>query len=321
MTAAVPNPATQPRRYTLSRRHALIGGACLCCLPAAARATDGKIVEVAPGIFMRRGVDEDATAANLDAIANIGFVVGRDSVLVTESGGSLADGQWLRQAIKAATDKPIRYVVLTHVHPDHFFGAGAFTPDDPVFIGHAKLKAALELRGDFYRQRLVDILGAERTGPVVLPTRVIEDTGEIDLGDRVVTLKAHGPAHTLCDLSMIDRASGLLLPSDLLFVKRVPSIDGSLLGWLKELSALKAMGAAKAVPGHGPLVVDLATAAGDLERYLTALRDGVRAEIAANGSIENAVKTVGQAERGHWLLFEDYHARNVIAAYKELEWE
>ena len=88
MTAAVPNPAIQPRRYTLSRRHALIGGACLCCLPAAARATDGKIVEVAPGVFMRRGVDEDATAANLDAIANIGFIVGRDSVLVTERGAA-----------------------------------------------------------------------------------------------------------------------------------------------------------------------------------------------------------------------------------------
>ena len=321
MTAAVPNPAIQPSRFTLSRRHALIGGACLCCLPAGARAMDGKIVEVAPGVFMRRGVDEDATAANLDAIANIGFIVGRDGVLVTESGGSLADGQWLRQAIKAATAKPIRYVVLTHVHPDHFFGAGAFTPDDPVFIGHAKLKDALELRGDFYRQRLVEILGEERTGPVILPTRVIEDTGEIDLGDRVITLKAHGPAHTLCDLSMIDRASGLLLPADLLFVKRIPSVDGSLLGWLKELSALKAMGAAKAVPGHGPLVVDLAGAVADLERYLIALRDGVRAEIAANGAIENAVKTVGQAERSHWLLFEDYHARNVIAAYKELEWE
>ncbi|HEX4571089.1 MAG TPA: MBL fold metallo-hydrolase, partial [Dongiaceae bacterium] len=185
MTTAVPNPATRPSRYALSRRHALIGGACLCCLPAVAGAMDGRIVEVAPGVFMRRGVDEDATAANLDAIANIGFIVGRDSVLVTESGGSLADGQWLRQAIKATTAKPIRYVVLTHVHPDHFFGAGAFTPDDPVFIGHAKLKDALELRGDFYRQRLVDILGAERTGPVVLPTRVIEEKGEIDLGDRV----------------------------------------------------------------------------------------------------------------------------------------
>jgi len=134
-------------------------------------------------------------------------------------------------------------------------------------------------------------------------------------------LKAHGPAHTLCDLSMVDKESGLLLPADLLFVKRIPSLDGSLLGWLKELAALKAMGAVKAVPGHGPLLVDFADATADLERYLTVLRDGVRAEIAANGSIENAVRTVGQSERGRWLLFQDYHARNVIAAYKELEWE
>lgn len=312
------------RRFTLSRR-ALIGGACLCCLPAGAKgavqATEAKLVEVAPGLFMRRGLDEDATAGNLDAIANIGFIVGRDSVLVTESGGSLADGEWLRRQIKAATGKPIRYVVLSHVHPDHFFGAGAFAQDQPIFIGHAKLAAALAARGDFYRQRLVEMIGAERTGPVVPPTRVVENMSEIDLGGRIVALKAHGPAHTLCDLSMMDKESGLLLPADLLFVKRIPSLDGSLPGWLKELAALRAMGAAKAVPGHGPLLVDFADAAADLERYLTVLRDGVRAEIAANGSIENAVRTVGQSERGRWLLFQDYHARNVIAAYKELEWE
>jgi quinoprotein relay system zinc metallohydrolase 2 len=314
-------PAEGRWRPGLSRRRALIGGACLCCLPAGARAAAARIEQVAPGVYMRRGVDEDATAANLDAIANVGFIVGRDGVLVTESGGSLAEGQWLRRAIRATTDKPIRHVVLSHVHPDHVFGAGAFAPDDPVFIGHARLKEALELRGAYYRQRLAAVIGAERAGPVVQPTRLVADGGEIDLGDRVVALRAHGPAHTVCDLSMLDGASGLLLPADLLFVKRIPSLDGSLLGWLKELAALRGLGAAKAVPGHGPLLVDFAAAAAELARYLTVLRDGVRAEIAGNGSIEAAVKTVGQGERGRWLLFEDYHARNVIAAYKELEWE
>lgn len=312
------------RGTDFSRRDALLasfGGACLCCLPTLGRADAFAIQEIAPNLFMRRGVDQDASAQNRDAIANIGFIVGKDAVLVTDSGGSLADGRWLRQQIKAKTDKPIRYVVISHVHPDHAFGAGAFHEDNPTFIGHAKLREALEQRGEFYKKGLGDIIGADQVGPVVMPTKVVADTDSIDLGDRPITFKAHGPAHTTCDLSMVDKQTGLLLPADLLFVHRVPSLDGSLLGWLKELDVLKAMGETKAVPGHGPVTVDFTSASAALRTYLVALRDGVRAEIKADGSIEAAVKTVGKSETSNWALFDDYNGRNVTEAYKELEWE
>ena len=307
-----------------TRRDALLagfGGLCLCCLPTLARADQFELEEVAPGMFIRAGIDQDATAQNLDAIANVGFIVGKDAVLVTDSGGSLADGQWLRKAIKSKTDKPIRYVVLSHVHPDHAFGAGAFAEDRPIYIGHAKLPEALAARGAFYRKGLADIIGADKVGPVVMPTHTVVDADQVDLGDRVVTFKAHGPAHTNCDLAMRDEASGILLPADLLFVTRVPSLDGNLAGWLKELDALEAEGATKAVPGHGAVLVDLKPAVAALRSYLTTLRDGVRAEIKSNGSIETAIKTVGQSERTKWALFADYHGRNVTEAYKELEWE
>ena len=307
-----------------TRREALLagfGGFCLCCTPTLGHAADATIQEVVPGIFMRRGVDQDATSSNRDAIANIGFIVGKDSVLVTDSGGSLADGQWLRAQIKAKTGKPIGHVVISHVHPDHAFGAGAFMEDKPVFIGHAKLPEALRQRGEFYKKGLADIIGADKVGPIVMPTKTIADRETIDLGDRPISFKAHGPAHTSCDLSMLDAKSGTLLPADLLFVKRVPSLDGSLLGWLKELDVLAGMNAATAVPGHGPVTVRFADAAQALRVYLTALRDGVRAEIKSNGSIESAVKTVAQSEASKWTLFADYNGRNVTQAYKELEWE
>ena len=99
---------------------------------------------------------------NGDAIANIGFIVGEKSVLVTESGGSLADGEWLRAEIGKRTSKPVSHVVLTHVHPDHCFGAQAFAQDKPVFVGHHALRSALDSRGDFYRMRLVEILGGRQ---------------------------------------------------------------------------------------------------------------------------------------------------------------
>lgn len=277
--------------------------------------------EVSRGVFMRRGLDVDAAKGNADAIANIGFIVGKESVLVTDSGGSLADGRWLRDQIRKTTDKPVRHVVLTHVHPDHAFGACAFVDDKPEFIGHAKLKAALQARGEFYRQKLAEVLGAENVGPVVMPTREIgKDGGEIDLGDRTLSFHAHGIAHTDCDLSMMDREAGLLFPADLVFVERAPSLDGSLLGWLKELDVLDGMKARTIVPGHGPLSI-APDGVAPLRRYLTALRDGARAAIKDGKAIDAAIKTVAAEERTKWQLFDDYNARNVTQAYKELEWE
>ena len=179
-----------------------------------------------------------------------------EAVLVTDAGGSLADGRWLRAIIREKTRKPIKYVVLSHVHPDHALGAAAFLADAPAFVGHARLGPALAARGEFYRKRLVEILGEPNVGPVVTPTRIVAERDEIDLGGRVVRFRAHGPAHTTSDLSMLDQESGLFLPADLLFVGRCPSLDGSLAGWIAELGALQAEGFGKATPGHGPLTVD-----------------------------------------------------------------
>jgi quinoprotein relay system zinc metallohydrolase 2 len=324
MTASAVDPweSAVAGRTPVSRRGALFGGLCLCCLPTLGRAAETFTMdEVGPGIFVRKGLIADATAENADAIANVGFIVGKTGVLVTESGGSLADGQWLRAEIGKRTQKPITHVVLTHVHPDHVFGAGAFAQDKPVFIGHAKLTEALSARGEFYRKRLIDLLGEDRTGPVVYPTLSVADTAEIDLGDRRLTFTAHGVAHTTSDLSMIDSGSGLLFPADLLFVNRIPSLDGSLRGWLKEAERLKGMGATRAVPGHGPVAVDLAPALADLTGYLTALRDGTRAAIAKDVPIEKAVSSVAADQRDKWALFDTYNGRNVTVAYQELEWE
>jgi quinoprotein relay system zinc metallohydrolase 2 len=311
----------------LSRRDVLFG-VCACCFAgltrAAANAPTGQTFatdEVAAGIHIRRGVDEDATAANDDAIANIGFITGRDAVAVMDPGGSLVDGQRLRATIRKVTSLPIRYVVMSHVHPDHIFGAGAFTEDKPQFVGHALLPNALAQRGEYYRSHLDQILGPGRAGPVVTPTMLVKDRSQIDLGGRVLEVTAHGHAHTDSDLSVLDRQTGTLLLSDLLFVRRVPSLDGSLKGWLAELAKLRSTGARRAVPGHGPTGVDWPSASRDLERYLGTLQRETREAIAKGVDIDQATKTVALSERDKWTLFDDYNGHNVTRAYKELEWD
>jgi quinoprotein relay system zinc metallohydrolase 2 len=310
----------------LSRRDAVFGGLCLCCASSlaytATRSKAGFVTdEIAPGIHIRRGPHEDASSANLGAIANIGFIVGRESVAVVDPGGSLKDGEHLRTTIRRVTKLPIRHVIMTHVHPDHIFGAGAFQQDQPQFIGHAGLPRALSQRGEYYQTRLAEILGKENVGPVIVPDRLVENDLQIDLGARVVKLHAHSLAHTDCDLSVLDEQTQTLLAGDLLFVQRVPSLDGSLRGWLEELLRLREVKARRAVPGHGPAAVDWPSASAPLERYLGVLLRETREAVSNGIEIEAAVRTVGRSERDQWTLFDEYHGRNVIQAFKELEWE
>jgi glyoxylase-like metal-dependent hydrolase (beta-lactamase superfamily II) len=86
-----------------------------------------------------------------------------------------------RAAIAATTNLPIKFMVMSHVHPDHVFGASAFLADNPVFVGHARLKEALGQRGEYYRGKLTELLGPEATGTVVLPQMEIRNFAEIDL--------------------------------------------------------------------------------------------------------------------------------------------
>lgn len=76
----------------------------------------------------------------------------------------------------------------------------------------------------------------------------------------------------------------------------------------------------RAVPGHGPVAIDWPAGAADIERYLTTLRNDVK-QAPPTASTLTVRKKAAQSESGNWKLFEDYNERNVIAAYKELEWQ
>lgn len=287
-----------------------------------AAATPLPVIEVAPGVFVHEGVHEIAAPENLGAIANLGFVLGEEAVAVIDTGGCARAGARLHASVRQITTLPIRFVIASHVHPDHLFGHAAFAPDHPTFVGHAKLPAALAMRGGYYLDDLHEAFGAIADGTeVVAPTMLVRDRAELELGGRTLTLVAHPTAHTDNDLSVFDDATGTLWLADLLFMERLPVIDGSLLGWLKVLEKVLGWPAERVVPGHGPASAPWPAAAADQVRYLERLRDDIRAVIASGGTIERAVATVGADERASWRLFEFYHSRNVTAAFAELEWE
>jgi quinoprotein relay system zinc metallohydrolase 2 len=281
------------------------------------------VQEVAPGVFVHTGEIALMTEENLGDIANIGFVIGDKGVAVVDTGGSVPIGQQLLAAIRAHTDKPVLYVINTHEHPDHVFGNAAFDGIGATFVGHHNLPRALAIRGPFYLEAFRRIIGDKLVDEVKLipPTLLVADHMTLDLGGRTLDLQAWPPAHTDCDLTVLDTTTKTLFAGDLVFVKHLPIIDGSLKGWLVDLPALAQVPAVRVIPGHGPVGLPWPQALDSERAYFDRLAKDVKTSIAKGEPVEAADKSAGQSQRDDWRLFDDYNARNATAAYSEFEWD
>ncbi len=310
------------------RTYFIFIASCLLALlmhSASAETGTYTVQKVSNGVFYHQGVHEDATADNIGAIANVGFIIGERCVAVIDSGGSYKEGELLYQALREQTDKPVCYVINTHVHPDHMLGNAAFKQEDPVYIGHEKLPAAMAARKDFFDRAFSDTLGDAYLGTeFISPSRTVA-VGEpvtLNLGQRELVLTAYTTAHTDHDLTVYDKKTQTLWTGDLLFIDRIPALDGSINGWISNLESLNTEKLSYVVPGHGPAGSEQWKQGLKQQlSYLKTIREQIRQIILDFGTIDEATSTVGLEMKDDWLLFEDYHRRNVTAAFVELEWE
>lgn len=301
---------------------AVVASPFFSVMPKAYAASLGT-VEIAPGVFVHQGQHALVSPENAGDISNITFVVGADAAAVIDTGGSFRIGRDARAVLKSITSKPVRYVINTHMHPDHVFGNAAFEDDKPEYVGHHKLARGLMARAEHYIKVNRGLMGdaAFEGTKIIVPTREVKDSLDLDLGNRILSLKARPTAHTDNDLTIADTATGTIILGDLLFSGHVPTLDGSIAGWLKLIETLRIEKAARVVPGHGPASMPWPDAMAPLERYLRTIADEVRSMIKSGKTIAEASKTAGLSEKEHWLQFDEFHARNVTAAFAELEWE
>ena len=279
--------------------------------------------EVAPGVFAHRGAIAEPAPENLGDVSNIAFVIGAAAVAVIDTGGSRAIGEEVYLAIRERSDLPIATVILTHMHPDHVFGATALAEAGGTLVGRAGLSRALADRADAYSENFAALIGlAGFLGSrVPAPDREVAEEEAIDLGGRTLRLRARPTAHTASDLTVTDSASGILFTGDLVFADHAPALDGSLRGWQAVLGAMRDETAPLIVPGHGGPVLPWPEGAAPLVRYLDTLAADTRAALEDGAPLSAASRTIGRGEAANWRLFDLYNARNATVAYTELEWE
>ena len=280
------------------------------------------LTEIAEGNFAHAGVHVVIEDKQHDDIANIGFIVGESCVAVIDTGGSINIGNQLLKSIQATTDKPVCYVINTHVHFDHILGNKVFVSDKTKFVGHYQLADAVAQNKSFFLENFKNDLGEnpDETS-IIAPEILVDKKTELDLGNRKLTLIPYSVSHSHTDLIVIDNKSGTLWAGDLIFRQRIPSLTGSLKGWLNVMNELSKLEVKKVVPGHGEIADSIEQALMQQHGYLQRLLTETRKAVAEGQFMNDAMENIDKENKSNWLLHEYQHAGNVSKAFTELEWE
>jgi len=260
---------------------------------------------------------------------NAGFVVTDEGVVVIDTLGTPRLGQRLIATVRSVTDKPIKYLIITHNHPDHAYGAAAFQQLEGItIIGHPGTReynnsSTLEESVAYRREILVeDMQGFEPPQPDIYVETDRFEKQVIELGGQRFEIYNTGRHHSYGDLVVYQPDGQIVWISDLAFNQRTTYMgDGDskqiLEGqdWLLENFA----DAQLMVPGHGGPQTRPFPMVEKTRDYVQRLRREMREAVEQGIPLLDAVQASHFEDWADTQLYDENHRANANYLYQEME--
>ncbi len=272
-------------------------------------------------------LSENAYAYTTEGDPNSGVVIGDDGVMVIDTQATPAMALDVIRHIRTVTDKPIKYVVLTHYHAVRVLGASAYKAGE--IIASQATYEMIEERG---RQDMDSEIGrfprlfrgAEAIPGLTWPTLTFDRELTLWMGKLEVRLIHVGGGHTRGDTIAWLPAQKVLFSGDLVeYNAGIYTGDAQLQEWPESLDKLRALAPEKLVPGRGPALVTAADSIKAIEftqRFVRALYASAKEGVAAG---KNLKQVYADARRkldpvyGHYPIYEHCMPFDVSRAFDE----
>lgn len=212
-------------------------------------------IKVSQHVYYVQGLSGAASSANQGFMSNAGFVVTNAGVVVFDTLGTPALAEKLIATIKMITNQPIKLVIISHYHADHYYGTQAFKAIGAEIWAHKSGQGHVTSDEAILRleQRRDDLFPWVDENTKLLPAdKWLDGDYKFKMGEINFELKYIGPAHSPEDMGLLVKEDRTLFSGDLIFKGRVPFVgDADSRLWLKALNNLIASKPKYLIPGHG----------------------------------------------------------------------
>lgn len=261
--------------------------------------------------------------ANRGFTSNAGFVVTKEGVVVFDALGTPTLGEELVAAIRAKTRAPIRRVILSHYHADHFYGLAPLKAAGAEIWAHRAGQRYLQSEGAKLRREersrsLAPWVPADM--PLVAADRWLDAGETFRMGGLTFHVIPTGPAHTPEDLALLVEEEGMLFAGDIMFAGRVPFVgDADSRGWVEAIDRVVALKPRVLVGGHGPESHDAAADLRLTRDYLVYLRRTMGEAANDLTDFEEAYRKTDWSRFSRLPAFEAANRRNAYNTYIRMQ--
>ena len=255
---------------------------------------------------------------------NAGFVITSDGVVVIDALASPQQGEQLVQAIRRITRQPIKWLVLTHHHPDHQFGAIVFRRLGAQVIAHPDRRMLASEGGeDALMADWVRVVGLDAMRNFEFadtPDRAVTSTDTLRLGRKTLVISHPGAAHSAGDLLVWLPETRILFAGDLLVEDGVTMVvDGNSGVLLRALAGMDSLNPRIAVPGHGAIPGRASELVSRTRSYITGLQSDMRSAVEGGVPMGRALKHLPPADATRPVSLNSRRRRNAVRVYLEEE--